>query len=284
VHGHGLSRPALKYPHRIPDLQRCDCITPDIPFSCTDSNQTIPSLICFSFRSFGINLASTAIWANDSAQSLESAFELSDRLPAREHYFVEGLYYSRHWDTYADAADSFRKALALDASLISTRHQLAMLYGKLEMFTEAIELWEALRENAYVYAGIENGLAHMNSAMGEHARGELILQEMLSANPGRFNAHLAMGLNFILSAKVDEALEQFQIALELMPAGPPYVYVGMFRAHMIGRNHAEAREVADIMLTANSPFSRWRGHINLARLDELHGLSERALDHYRQAL
>jgi tetratricopeptide (TPR) repeat protein len=222
--------------------------------------------------------------ATESAESLGIAFENADRLPGRERYLVEGLHYNLRWDTYHLAVDAFQNALKLDRSMNSTRHQLATVYAKLEMYKEAIEVWDALLSNNYRYPGVENGLAITNAALGQFEPGESIIRQFLVDNPDNAMMHVSLGWHYTSWGKIEQAMHEFVAADELLPAGSPFLLHGILRAQVVDHDYVAARSIADQLVAAGDPYSMFLGLKNLARLNLLSGLTAEALTTLEQAV
>lgn len=221
--------------------------------------------------------------AGKAAANLEAAFIHSERLPGRERYLIEGLHYTQRWETYHLAVDAFRNALALDPDLNSARHQLATLYGKLEMFRQAIELWESLRKGNYEYPGIENGLAIMYSTQGDFEKGEELLKGWVLRNPSNNLAYVALGWHYTGWGRIAEALENFDKARDLNVAGSAFLSQAIWRARVVENNYREANEVAGRMLISSNPYSKWLGYKNRANGYLLDGQSRAALEAFNKA-
>jgi tetratricopeptide (TPR) repeat protein len=221
--------------------------------------------------------------AGKSAQSIATAFDNKDRLPARERYLIEGLHYTLRWDTQHLAVRAFQDALALDPGLNSARHQLATLYAKLEMFSAAIELWEILREGDYEYTGVENGLANMYTALGDFDKSEKVLQSLFRRNRDSMMVRVVLGWHYTQVGNTQESLAQYEEALVIQPAGSPFLSNGIWRAMVVDRNYDSAATVVDELLAVKNPYANWLGYIDTAYLKLIRGDATAALDVLEQA-
>ena len=107
---------------------------------------------------FALAMTKLAVIENNLGHGLEReeygrrAVELVDCLSPRERSYIEGYYYSLRTETMAKAIESYQRAVALYSDHVSAKHNLAVLYGDLERYDEAIPLYEELRRRGAAFA------------------------------------------------------------------------------------------------------------------------------------
>jgi pentatricopeptide repeat protein len=107
------------------------------------------------------------------------AVELVDRLSPRERYYIEGYYYSLRTETMAKAIESYQRAIALYSDHVSAKHNLAVLYGNLERYDEAIQLYEDLRRRGAAFAFTYTNLMRAYTNMGQFDQARQVMDDYL---------------------------------------------------------------------------------------------------------
>jgi tetratricopeptide (TPR) repeat protein len=100
------------------------------------------------YRSMAMSF-SNLFYTSEKQKCLKKAFELSDRLSDRERYIIQADYYRESERFYDKAVAAYEKLLELypDDSMGNTN--LGILYGNLEEWEKAIELYERrIRNNS----------------------------------------------------------------------------------------------------------------------------------------
>jgi tetratricopeptide (TPR) repeat protein/TolB-like protein len=172
---------------------------------------------------FAMALAKLAVIENnlfhpDKAEAYgKRALARIDRLTPRERYYVEGWYYSRSPETIMKGIDAYKRAVELFPDHASAMHNLALDYGRLERYRDAIPLYEEL-----VRRGSQTTLSYMNlaaaySAMGELDRAQRVIDQFLEKNPDNARGHRNRGTLLAAAGKYDEAFAEFTKADQLAP-------------------------------------------------------------------
>src|SRR5262249_6944016 len=132
-----------------------------------------------------------------------------DRLTPRERYYVEGWYYSRDPETILKGIDAYKKAVELYPDHASAMHNLALDYGRLERYREAIPLYEELIRRGSPTAISYINLAEAYSITGQPDRARHVIEQFLEKNPDNARAHRALAAQLAAAGKYDEAVAEF---------------------------------------------------------------------------
>ena len=145
----------------------------------------------------------------------QKALASSERIPARERFFIEGMHYSRRQGTFGRSIEAYQNLLRIDPSNVDAANNLAVRYDLLERLDEAIELYEQCLDG--VSAITYSSLVECYADKGLFETGYSILRDYLARNPD--NSHAYEGLGWLLArwGKVDEALEEYEKSESLSP-------------------------------------------------------------------
>ena len=78
----------------------------------------------------------------ESEDYAQKALDHADRLPARERYYIEGLYYSKASGSAPRAIEAYLRLLEFYPDHTAARHNLGLQYQQLNRLDEAIEQYE----------------------------------------------------------------------------------------------------------------------------------------------
>jgi tetratricopeptide (TPR) repeat protein len=150
----------------------------------------------------------------------ESAVELISRAahinPVAPVYFNLGNAY-QSLDRLEDAADSFRRAVALNPEYVSALNNLGIVLQQQGQMEAAINCF---REALQLQPGYAELYSNLGDALRENRQFEIALeciQQAIQLKPDFFNAHLNLGKVFHDLGQSKEALASFQHALSLNP-------------------------------------------------------------------
>ncbi len=191
------------------------------------------------------------------------AFEHADRLPGRERYFLEGRFYDSRWETYGRAIAAYEEAVGLFPDHDVARNNLAILYGSLERYGEAVEHFEILRRRGYGFGGVYYSLVVMYAALGEEEAGLEVAREFGEREPEGWYPHFVEGWHGALWGRVDEALAALEEA-DAKREGDVETEEARWTAAAIGGRWSVANATARRMAGSENPYSRWRGLVALA--------------------
>jgi serine/threonine protein kinase/predicted Zn-dependent protease len=256
---------------------------------------------------------------NDTVKSnkyIKKAFELADRLPERELYFIQGSFYARSEKTYDKAFNAYNKLLKLYPEDWMGMINLGILYNDLEDYDKAIEYHEkciqlkvealALYANLpseYLRKGLyekskkildyyikninDNAIIRWYLATTYFHQGEFNLalvevERSLSLNPTLFRNFWLKGDIYLNQGNLFRAEEEYQKLLE--QEEEPAQFVGMGRLAELSLLQGRIEEAKDLYKTQielakkMGDKSRIRmGHLALSYLYRKSGSYEKAL-------
>ena len=213
----------------------------------------------------------------DLKQAVDLAVEHADRLPPRERYYVEGVYYGRKRETYATAVSKLEKAVELYPDHHLARYQLGLIYSYLELFDRAAEEFRELLRRGYDYDGVYNSLASVYTALGRTDEAQGVLVPWVAEHSDRWSAHLILGWHEVNWGEPDEALEALDRAEALRP-GSPFVWFTRWRADALSARWDQADSVVKHLTEGSDPYWRWRGLMARSMLSLYRGHPGQALD------
>jgi serine/threonine protein kinase/tetratricopeptide (TPR) repeat protein len=155
--------------------------------------------------------------ANKSEEYRQRAFDHRDRLTTRERYYVEGAYYGTRAETMLKSIDAYKKAVELYPDHISAMHNLAVDYGRLEQYPQAIPLYEEIIRRGGLITVTYTNLALDYSVMGQFEKGQQVLKTFLDRNADNAKGHLASGDLFSRWGKRDDAIAAYEKSQALDP-------------------------------------------------------------------
>ncbi len=210
------------------------------------------------------------------------AFEHADRLPGRERYFLEGRFFDGRWETYDRAIAAYEKAVELYPDHDVARNNLAILYGSLERYGEAVEQYEILRRRGYGFGGVYYSLVVMYAALGDEEAGLGVAREFRERDREGWYPHLVEGWQQALWGRVDEALAALDAA-DAKRHGAVETEEARWIATAIGGRWSAANATARRMAGSEDPYSRWRGLVALAVNRLWAGRIREAREHFEEA-
>jgi tetratricopeptide (TPR) repeat protein len=210
------------------------------------------------------------------------ALEHSDRLPARERYYIEGRYYSLRRGTWNRAIEVYRQALKLDPDDPGSRNNMAVRLYLFEHVDEAIEHFEELRRRRYPFVLTHAQLAICYGLKGQFDRGYQVLAEYLEKHPDNSTGYAALGRYLTFWGRLDEALESFRKAESLDP-GNSASHFWRPPLFILLEDWEGAEKYARWMRTSGDPEQETRGLRSLGTVRLHQGRFQEALDLLEQA-
>ncbi len=193
-----------------------------------------------------------------SRRYTRQAIEGADRLPPRYRHYVEAQYYGGEWETYGQAIEAYKKAVAADPSRKSARNLLGMHYLSLERYPEAIEQYETLRRMDDPFAFTYHPLALAYAAQGRWQAAHEVLAGFIDRHSENWLGHWALGWHFMLRGRLDEANAALARAAELH-RDELYLPLGRWHVALVAEDFAAADRVAGEFLSKPDPILRQRG-------------------------
>lgn len=145
---------------------------------------------------------------------------------------------------YAEAADSFQKAVEVDPNKVPAIVNLAATLAQLNKPREAIAKFKAALEIApdNLAANFDLGMMYINS--GNYEEGIKHLQVVVKKEPKDSQAHLILADAFLKEKQFDKAIEHYKTALSLDP-GLIWGWVDLSSALSSTGQHGEALKVLE---------------------------------------
>jgi tetratricopeptide (TPR) repeat protein len=212
----------------------------------------------------------------------QKALGYSDRLPASERYFIEGMHYSRRQGTYSRSFEAYQNLLKIDPTHNIARHNLASRYAVFERYDEAIELLEECIRQGAIFVGTYGSLAFSYAFKGQFERGNQVLQNYLERNPDNVLAHFSLGRILLRWGKVEEALEVFDKMDRLSP-GNSRTLRGRWLASVLREEWGNADTAALGLEAFQNPTEKLRGLRNRGTTELYLGRSQNSLRFFEQA-
>ena len=149
---------------------------------------------------------------------MQKAFELSDRISDRERYQIQGDYYALSEKTYQQAIDSYENLLQLYPDDLRGSVSLGNIYGGLEQWDKAVELYELGIENKVESFVPYVNLANVYAALGLYDKSLALLKSYLKSFPDNKWIHYFLFDMYMIQRKYTLALSEVERAFSLDPA------------------------------------------------------------------
>ncbi len=213
---------------------------------------------------------------------MQKALELSDRLPARERYFIEGDFYSYSEKTYDKAIDAYKKLLELYPDDHSGNHNLATKYSDRGEIQKAIDHYEINRKSGNMSLLGYGNLASVYRQVDSYDKAREVLKEALQKYPDKAVAHANLSLHYRMAGKYELALAEINKAFALKPAeGTPAYRINFGRRaaiHFYTDDLAKAAEDYLNLQKQKAPQALYLGSIGMVNLNLLRGKFEGTKD------
>lgn len=211
------------------------------------------------------------------------ALQLTDRLSARERYYIEGFYYSLRSDTVQRSIEAYQQGLKLHPEHQASRHNLALRFLELGRFAEAIEHYEELRRR-----GVSNPTSYQNLAgalisTGEIRRAREVADQFVARNPDSAVGQRILGTVAIAEKRYDDARAAYQRAVALNPDDVNSQF-GIAAVAFLQGQWNEVESSAEALSRASNAFPRFLASIVRASREVVRGQGQAALGFYERAV
>lgn len=215
-------------------------------------------------------------------RAIDAAIAHADRLPPRERYYVEGIFFGRRRATYQRGIRTLREAIELYPEHRAARYQLGVLQSCLELYRQAEAHFDDLLEQGHDTVATYNAAAQMDGAQGKIEEARELLQEWIDRDPDDWSAHLVLAWHASAWGEPDRALEALD-RVEALGAASPFAGLMRWRAQVLAGRLDRAGEAAESLTESENSYWRWRGLTGEALLALYRGDSETALERYADA-
>ena len=169
---------------------------------------------------FQIGIAVSLALAGKLGEAEALLARLTTRFPDAVLVWVNLGHLFRDTRRYDQALDAYRKALALEPTLIDARASLGSVLHSLSRFDEARTEYEACIEAAPDGLIARFNLASLHMACGRYADAERMCRELVRRAPENSDAHRLMGTALAHERRLLAALRSYRYAAELAPDDP----------------------------------------------------------------
>jgi TolB-like protein/tetratricopeptide (TPR) repeat protein/predicted Ser/Thr protein kinase len=204
------------------------------------------------------------------------ALKYADRLTPRERYYIEGFHYSTRPETLARAIDAYKKCIEIDAGHQACRHNLALIFVRLERFQEGITHYEYLVQRGATNATSFGNLAGEYVALGEVDKARNLVDAFSKRNPENAAGHVSVGLVRLSAGQFEEAIQSFDRAQLLDPTETNSL-VGRVVGQGLREDWPAAKEAATRLANGADSTRKWFGGLSLSALALYEGRSAEAL-------
>jgi tetratricopeptide (TPR) repeat protein len=153
---------------------------------------------------------------DEAKPHLKRAFQLSDRLSAKDKLYISAWYSLANQD-YSSAISSFRKIMNQYPFEVEAYTRLAKLLQGEGLYREALETFKQGLVVDPEAAEIYNGLGLLNASLGRHEEAIRMHEKYLKLAPREPNAHDSLGLSYQAAGFYSRAIEEYNRALALDP-------------------------------------------------------------------
>jgi tetratricopeptide (TPR) repeat protein len=136
-----------------------------------------------------------------------------------------GLYYKKgvsdyESGQYAEAVESFKKAVQLDKQNHQAYYNLGMAYGSLGQYREAVESYERAIKIKPDYAAAHYNSGHALSNLKRFDDAVESFKQAIRLEPDNIEAYFGLGYAYLDSGKDEKAVHTFEEAIRLWPENP----------------------------------------------------------------
>jgi len=233
-------------------------------------------------------------YMSEARKNIQKAFKLSDRLPDRELYRIQGRFYAQSDRTYDKAVEALNMLLQLYPDDWPAIAILVRIYKDLEQWDKAIELCEVSLQNKVeaFYSYYTMAWAYQGKGMYDKARE--VCEFYLENISDHWEMHHCLAINYLFQGKYDLGLAEADKVFSLVPDYPWDSLLKAMIYHLKGdliraeeEHHnllkieakivnAYAREMSGALCLLQGKFEKSKAHLNEAiKLEE--NLSEASL-------
>ena len=213
----------------------------------------------------------------------QKAFELSDRLPDREKYLIQGDFYRQSEKTTDKAIEALEKLVELYPDAWLGYRNLAYVYASsFEQWDKAIELFKIVVKNNPDPLVISD-LATLYMYKGLYLDAREVLQKYIDDISDNAKVHLEIANTYVLQRNFDRALEQTDKAFSLDPTNYEIIesrgYIFLLKGEL-----KKAEEEFTRLLETKNPMAEGLGRAGLMYLYNLQGKFIRSSELCKQIL
>jgi tetratricopeptide (TPR) repeat protein len=186
------------------------------------------------------------------------ALKLSDRLPPRERFYIEGFHNAGRPETGGRAIDAYTKCINVDPGHQGCRHNLGLIYQNLERFPEAAEQYQHLARRGGTFAITYQNLSMVTLFMGDAERAVELSGAYVKRHPESSAAHSSHG-SFLLGVnRPEEAIRSFAQAA-LLDTANPFPVLGRAVAETLRDNWDGVTDAGVELSKSSDQTWRWFG-------------------------
>jgi len=222
-------------------------------------------------------------YTSESKKYSQKAFELSDRLPDRERYNIQGAFYLRSEETYDKAIEALNKLLELYPDDRTGNNNLGRIYIALEEWDKAIKRLEVNVRNKIEAFNPYYNQAWAYMAMGPYERAREVCENYINAFSDHFEIRFNLAINYLCQGKYDLALDEADKAFSLDPINHFNLYLKGFIHHCKG-DLIKAEEEYQNPQKYENKMANVFAEEGLGALYLLQGKFEKSREHIKQAI
>jgi tetratricopeptide (TPR) repeat protein/predicted Ser/Thr protein kinase len=208
-------------------------------------------------------------------ENMTKALKFSDRLPAKERFFIKADFLGQSEKTFAKSIEAYKNLLDLYPDDPSGNHNLAVRYSSSGEYRKAIKHYEINRNNDDLSLIGYGNLAAVYRNVGDYDKARDVLEEALKKYPESPVPHQNLAIHFRMEEKFDLALEEVDKAFALSSAqGTQVTRLNFYRraaVYFYQGNLAKAEEDYRWLKNQKEPQAIYAGSMGLANLDILQG-------------
>ena len=255
-----------EYQKSIPLLQRAISIDPEFAMA---------------YLSLANSYGAQAFIA-ERAKYRQKAFELSDRLPDREKYLIQGYFFRQSEKTYNKAIEAYENLVELYPDALLGYEDLAITYYNVGQLDRALELMRISINKNPTPQNIFR-FARLNMEKGLYDESKEVLQKYLDVSSDNVLIRKALAYYYVLQRDFERAMEQTDKAFSIDPTDYEIIesrgYICLFK----GEFKTVEEEFTKLLETKN-PMAEGLGRAGLMYLYDLQGKFKRSSELCKQVL
>jgi len=173
---------------------------------------TLDPEFAMAYRTLAVSYSNSFLWKN-FRESIDKAFELSDRVSIRERYLIQAGA-ERDLDKQIEA---YKKLLEFYPDDRIGNVNLGVLYFNLEQFDKAIERFKVSIENESIGIQVYLMLAYAYGAKGMYDEAKKVLEYYLNNISDNAGIHEALSIVYLCQGEYDLALDEIEKAFSINP-------------------------------------------------------------------
>jgi tetratricopeptide (TPR) repeat protein len=133
---------------------------------------------------------------------------------------------------YAKAEAALNRAVKLKPDSPETLYLIGQVYSDQMKAVDALDVLVRAHKLAPQNADIIFLLARVSMSQNYFEDAIPLLESGLKIAPQRADLHAALGESYFMSGKVEKAIEEFKVLIELEPSAPSYAFMGLSYRHL----------------------------------------------------